>query len=72
VLSRTSRPGIPGGVALISGVVRGYLPLLVREGLATADEVDVDTLQQRMHQEQQSADAVLCIPTLVACWAHSR
>jgi SAM-dependent methyltransferase len=64
-------PWDPGGVAMITGVVRSLLPLLVREGLATEDEVDVDTLQQRMHQEQQTADAVVCIPTLVACWART-
>jgi SAM-dependent methyltransferase len=61
-------PGNPAGPLMLAGVVRSLLPTIVGSGIATEDEVGIDTLQQRVAAALTRADAVLCPPTLVACW----
>ena len=45
------------------------LPLIERAGVATADEVDITTLQDRLASELMGANAVLAHPTLYCAWA---
>lgn len=50
-------------------ITRSLLPIILREGIATADEVDIDTLAQRMFDEASSVKAVLRLPpTIVGAW----
>jgi hypothetical protein len=49
--------------------VAGMLPLIVRAGLATAEEIDVATLGARVRDELVSAGAVLHSPSLSGAWA---
>jgi SAM-dependent methyltransferase len=48
--------------------VRSMLPLITRFGVATAEEVDVDTLADRLRAEVVAADAVAKSPDLVSAW----
>lgn len=50
-------------------MVRTLLPVLERTGVATAAEVDIDTLAERFAQDSAAHDAVLKSPTLVGAWA---
>ena len=45
------------------------LPRIERAGVATADEVDITTLQDRLASELMGANAVLAHPTLYCAWA---
>jgi SAM-dependent methyltransferase len=48
--------------------VRSMLPLIVRFGVATEEDVDIDTLADRLRAETVAADAVGKAPDLVAAW----
>jgi hypothetical protein len=45
------------------------LPLTFKFGVATADEVDIDSLADRLLAETVAADAVLKVPDFVTAWA---
>jgi hypothetical protein len=49
--------------------VRSMLPLIVQLGVATADEVSVDTLAERLQAESVAADAVAKAPDLISAWS---
>jgi SAM-dependent methyltransferase len=61
-------PHDPDGPAILAGIVRAALPLIERVGVATAAEVDADTLQQRLADELAAAGAVFAHPTLIGAW----
>jgi SAM-dependent methyltransferase len=69
-LQRYLEPGDPTGPAMLAGVSRSLLPVMIRAGIATADEVHIDTLQTRLHDAVRERDAMVCLPTLVAGWCH--
>lgn len=48
--------------------VRSMLPLIVRFGVATEGEVDVETLADRLRSETVAADAVVKAPDVVSAW----
>ena len=49
--------------------VRSLLPLVEKMGVATAAEVQIDTLAARMREETVAANATLHLPELIAAWA---
>lgn len=53
----------------IARVTRTVLPLMQQVGVATAEEVQVDTLADRMRREAVEKDCTLVTPPLVAAWA---
>ena len=55
--------------ALIAETTRTVLPLMERTGVATTDEVAVETLAARLRAEAVALDAVLVHPPLVGAWA---
>jgi ubiquinone/menaquinone biosynthesis C-methylase UbiE len=57
------------GPPLLAGIVRTLLPAIERAGIATAAEVDIDTLAPRVAEEQRRLDALFKPPTLVGAWA---
>ena len=63
-----SQPGDPFGPAFLAGLVRSLTDTIVREGIATAEQVGVDTLEQRIREALRDADAVMLLPTLVGAW----
>jgi ubiquinone/menaquinone biosynthesis C-methylase UbiE len=60
--------GDPAAPALPAGVVASLLPAIVRAGIATAEDIGIDILEQRIAGELRRSGAVFCPPTLVACW----
>jgi ubiquinone/menaquinone biosynthesis C-methylase UbiE len=62
-------PRDPDGHATLAGIVRTLLPIIESAGIATAAEVDADTLQRRLGDELVAADAVFAHPALTCAWA---
>lgn len=63
-------PGWPG-YAYVAATVRSLLPFLERAGLVHADEVDLDTLQDRLRAEVVDQDGVQLLPAIVGAWARA-
>ena len=64
-------PPDPAAAALLAGVVRSLAPVITGRGIATAEQVGVATLEERIAAELKRADAVLLLPTVVGAWAQS-
>ena len=58
------------GYAWIEGLTRTLLPLMQQTGVATSDEVKVDTLAARIRDEVTSKNAVLVLPPFIGAWAN--
>jgi SAM-dependent methyltransferase len=58
-----------GGYEFAAGTVRTLLPLLERFGIATAEEVGVDTLAGRLREEMVASGGVGKPPEMVSAWA---
>jgi SAM-dependent methyltransferase len=56
------------GHALLAGIVRTLLPLIERTRVATAAEVDIETLQDRLADEFAANQAVFAHPALICAW----
>lgn len=56
------------GYAYMAQTTRTLLPLMQRTGVATADEVDVDTLADRLRAEVVAKDAAVVPPPLIGAW----
>ena len=54
----------------LAGITRTLLPVMEKNGIATAAEVDVDTLAERLQRAVQTADATVVAPLFVGAWAH--
>ena len=53
----------------VATIIRAVLPRLLQHGVATEEEIDVDTLDERLIEERQEAGAT-CIWEMVFCaWA---
>jgi SAM-dependent methyltransferase len=61
-------PDDPTGPRLIAGVARSLFPVMTAAGIATADEIGLDTLEGRIAEEMRSTDAVFMPPTVVGAW----
>lgn len=66
--SPTSDRMIATAQQILAGVVRAALPLIERADVATAREVDADTLQQRIGDELATAGAVFAHPIVIGAW----
>jgi SAM-dependent methyltransferase len=62
-------PGDPDGAGLLAGIIRAALPVMERTGVATAEEIGVETLAQRLADELQMNAAVFAYPILLSAWA---
>jgi ubiquinone/menaquinone biosynthesis C-methylase UbiE len=56
--------------AWIAQLTRTLLPLMQQTGVATADDVRVDTLAARMRDEAVAKKAVLVLPPFIGAWTH--
>lgn len=63
-------PDDPEGARLAAETVRTLLPVLERTGIATAAQVDIETLEARCAQSLVEHDAIFKPPTLVGAWAN--
>jgi ubiquinone/menaquinone biosynthesis C-methylase UbiE len=52
-------------------MTRVMLPLMQRTGVATAEEVGVETLAERMRAEAVALDATLVFPALIGAWTRT-
>lgn len=55
--------------ALMTDVIRTLVPMIEQLGLASADEIDIDTLEDRIRAELEAEDATLSSPLLVGAWS---
>lgn len=53
----------------VTQVTRTLLPLMQRTGVATIDEVDIDSLAARLRDEIVERDATVVTPSLIGAWA---
>jgi hypothetical protein len=56
---------------LVAQLTRVMLPLMQRTGVATAEEVGVETLAERMRAEAVALDATLVYPALIGAWTRT-
>jgi ubiquinone/menaquinone biosynthesis C-methylase UbiE len=61
----------PAGPGLIAGVVRSLAPLIIKHGIATAEQLDLATLERRIAEQAQETDAVILPPTVAGAWGHT-
>ena len=54
------------GAAILAAIVRTFLPLIERIGVATAAEVGADTFEQRLSDELATAATVFAHPALMS------
>lgn len=52
--------------------LRSMLPLILKLGIATEEEVDIDTLAERLRAEIVASGGVIKPPDLVGAWAHKQ
>lgn len=64
-------PRDPAAPALLSGVVRSLAATMIERGIVSADVLRLDTLESRLADEIQRADAVLLPPTVVGAWGQT-
>ena len=65
-------PGDRAGPALLAGIVRTMLPLIEQTGVATAQQVAAETLQDRLAAEMTASGAVFAHPILLSAWGKHR
>ncbi len=58
----------PIGSVLLSGVVRSLAPVMVAHDLATADELELDTLTDRIRSALLESASVMVPPVLAGAW----
>jgi ubiquinone/menaquinone biosynthesis C-methylase UbiE len=58
-----------GGYEFAAGTLRTLLPLVERFGIATAEEVGVETLAGRLREETVASGGVVKPPEMVSAWA---
>lgn len=61
---------MPGTHYPTAAIVRAMLPRIVQHGVATEEEVDVDTLDQRLIEEREKANATYVGDVVFSAWAH--
>jgi SAM-dependent methyltransferase len=64
-------PDDPAGPRLLASTTRTLLPAIERSGIASAAEVGIDTLEQRIVDLQRAASAMVKPPTLVGAWGRT-
>ena len=58
----------PAGCEYFAATLASVLPLLEKAGIATRDEIDPDTLGQRLWTRLRASGAVLILPELAGAW----
>ena len=56
------------GSLLLPEVIRSLLPVIERLGIATAEQVQIESLEERVRVEIVALDAVTILPTLIGAW----
>jgi SAM-dependent methyltransferase len=62
-------PGDETGIAFLVETMRLAEPLIVGTGVATAEQIGIDTFEQQLRDENQRTQAVGAYPMLLSAWA---
>jgi ubiquinone/menaquinone biosynthesis C-methylase UbiE len=62
-------PDDPGGIAAVVENMRIAAPLIVSTGVATAEEIGIETFERRLREEQERSQSTAAIPMLLSTWA---
>ena len=54
---------------ILAGVVRSSLPIILRFGIASEEEIRIETLADRLREESATTDYVVFLPRLVGAWS---
>ena len=65
-------PDNPAGPALLASVVTSLAPVILASGIATEEELGLDSLQERLTRELQASRAVGLIPAVAGAWGRRR
>ena len=65
-------PGDTRGPALLSGVVRTLAPQIVAAGLATPEQIGIDSFEGRVGDAVRASGSVIVLPTLAGAWGRLR
>jgi ubiquinone/menaquinone biosynthesis C-methylase UbiE len=66
--SRVEPSPAPETARYLAETVRSLVPMMERFGIASASEVDIETLSQRLQDALRAADATLVPPGFVGAW----
>jgi hypothetical protein len=55
----------------IAEILRSLLPMTQRLGVATAAEIDVETIAERLRNEAIKNNACIMLPPLIGAWARA-
>jgi SAM-dependent methyltransferase len=58
-----------GGYEDAAETMRSLLPLVVKLGIATEEEVEIDSLAERLRRETVASDGIVKAPEVVGAWA---
>ncbi len=61
-------PDDPAGPAMLSGIVRTLGPAIVASGIASDEELALDSLEERIAHELQSNRAMFLLPAVAGAW----
>ncbi len=61
-----------GGYRYLAGVIRSIEPMIEQYGVATADELDVETLEHRLRVAAESSHATVAFSAIISAWATTR
>jgi ubiquinone/menaquinone biosynthesis C-methylase UbiE len=61
-------PTDPRGPAMLAGVARSLAPQMIAAGIATAEQLGLDTLEARLSAAVRASGAVFLPPALAAAW----
>jgi ubiquinone/menaquinone biosynthesis C-methylase UbiE len=64
-------PSDRSGPAMLAGIVRSLAPAIISRGIATAEQLELATLERRIAEAVQHDDAVFLPPTVVGAWGYS-
>jgi hypothetical protein len=53
----------------MADVVRSLLPIILRSGIATEEEIRIETLADRLHEESATTACISFSPRLVGAWS---
>ncbi len=62
-------PDDPVGIAAVVENMRVAAPIIVSTGVATAEEIGMETFEQRLRAEQKEHQATAAMPMLLSTWA---
>jgi SAM-dependent methyltransferase len=71
-LGRVEAAPAAASCAMLAGVLRTLLPLIEQAGVATSDDIGLDTLDDRLQRELVAHQSVVVTPPLITAWTRVR